>query len=391
VLSVCRSSSPTYTGHMKLASAGWTVLGFLGGLSGVEAPLAAQGDVGEAPRPRARDLGIVIGSLPVGPRNAITDVAGVRVGHATVIRDKNVRTGVTVVLPHGGNLYRDKVPAAIYVGNGYGKLVGITQVEELGELESPVVLTNTLNVGKMMDAMVAHMLAIPGNERVRSINVVVGETNDGGLNDIRGRHVSAGHLQSALAGASATDVREGCVGAGTGTICFGWKGGIGTASRRVDKTMVGVLVQTNFGGSLTIKGVPIPGRMNPSAGGKAPRKAKDDGSCMIVVATDAPLRARNLNRLAQRALAGMARTGASFSNGSGDYVIAFSTAAAVRVNNPRPGQEVPNAKMTALFKAVAEASEEAIVNSLCRATSMTGSGRTVPAIPIARLKAIFAK
>ena len=376
---------------MKLASAGWTVLGFLGGLSGVETPLAAQRDVGEADRPRARDLGIVIGSLPVGPRNAITDVAGVRVGHATVVRDKNVRTGVTVVLPHGGNVYRDKVPAAVYVGNGYGKLVGITQVEELGELESPVVLTNTLNVGKMMDAMVAHMLAIPGNERVRSINVVVGETNDGGLNDIRGRHVSAEHLQSALADASATDVREGCVGAGTGTICFGWKGGIGTASRRVDKTMVGVLVQTNFGGALTIKGVPIHERMNPSVGGKAPRKAKDDGSCMIIVATDAPLRARNLSRLAQRALAGMARTGASFSNGSGDYVIAFSTAAAVRVNNPRPGPEVPNAKMTVLFKAVAEASEEAIVNSLCRATSMTGSGRTVPAIPIARLKAIFAK
>jgi D-aminopeptidase len=372
---------------MKLASAGWTVLGLLGGLSGLEAPLVAQREAGEVNRPRARELGIVIGSLPVGPRNAITDVAGVRVGHATVIRGKNVRTGVTVVLPHGGNLYRDKVPAAVYVGNGYGKLVGTTQVEELGELESPIALTNTLNVGKIMDAMVAHMLAIPGNEKVRSINVVVGETNDGGLNDIRGRHVTAAHLQSALAGASATELREGCVGAGTGTICFGWKGGIGTASRRVDKAMVGVLVQTNFGGALTIKGLAMQGRLSRATGGKI----KDDGSCMIIVATDAPIRARNLRRLAQRALVGMARTGASFSNGSGDYVIAFSTAAAVRVGNPRPGPEVPNAKMTPLFKAVAEATEEAIVNSLCRATSMTGSGRRVPAIPVARLKAIFAK
>lgn len=310
-----------------------------------------------------------------------------------MVRGNNVRTGVTVVIPHDGSLYRDKVPAAIWVGNGYGKLVGMTQVEELGELESPIALTNTLNVGKVMDAMVGYMLARPGNQRVRSVNVVVGETNDGGLNDIRGRHVTAGHVLEALARASAETVPEGSVGAGAGTICFGWKGGIGTSSRRVGAHTVGVLVQTNYGGSLTIAGIPVHQRLRTGdkAAGKGEKKPPDDGSCMIVVATDAPVRARNLKRLARRALAGMARTGASFSNGSGDYVIAFSTAAAVRVRNQKPGAEVDNRRMTALFKAVAEATEEAIVNSLCRATTVTGSGRTVRAIPVAKLKAIFAK
>jgi len=381
----------TYTENMKLAMVLWTGLGVGGSLLGGVSGLTAQADKERATRPRARDLGIVIGSLPAGPNNAITDVPGVMVGHSTVVRGAKVRTGVTVIRPHGGNLYRDKVPAAIWVGNGYGKLVGTTQVEELGELESPIALTNTLNVGKVMDALVGHMLALPGNQRVRSVNVVVGETNDGGLNDIRGRHVTARHLQEALASARSGEVPEGSVGAGTGTICFGWKGGIGTSSRRVDKTMVGVLVQTNYGGSLTIAGVPVQTRLTRQDGRKSPRKAKDDGSCMIVVATDAPMRARNLRRLARRALAGMARTGASFSNGSGDYVIAFCTAASMRVGKDRPGAEVANRQMTPLFKAVAEATEEAIVNSLCRATTVTGSGRTVRAIPVERLREIFTK
>lgn len=349
--------------------------------------LFAQDSEQSSERPRARDLGITIGRLTPGENNAITDVPGVLVGHATVIRGEDVRTGVTVVLPHGGNVFREKVPAAIVVGNGFGKLVGTTQVAELGEIESPIALTNTLNVGKVMDALVGHMLALPGNEGVRSINVVVGETNDGGLNDIRGRHVGAEHLSQALESAKSGPVVEGSIGAGTGTVCYGWKGGIGTSSRLVASYKVGVLVQTNFGGLLTIDGVPIYQQLQP---GREP--PEEDGSCMIVVATDAPLGPRNLRRLADRALAGMARTGSSFSNGSGDYVIAFSTAAELRIT---PGGErtgapsLGNGRVSSLFRAVADATEEAILNSLFRATTVTGRGRTVRAIPIDRVKALL--
>ncbi len=337
-------------------------------------------------RPRVAEAGIRIGTLPPGKHNAITDVAGVRVGHATVHKGDRVRTGVTVVLPHGGNLFRDKVPAAIHVGNGFGKLMGATQVQELGNIESPIALTNTLNVGKVADALVAHMLALPGNEKVRSINVIVGETNDGGLNDIRGRHVEARHVEQALAAAKTGPVAEGSVGAGHGTICFGWKGGIGTASRRAGEYTVGVLVQSNFGGTLRVAGTPVPRHLGPAR--------KDDGSCMIVVATDAPLCHRNLERLAKRALAGMARTGASFSNGSGDYVIAFSTAKELRV---RPGGDktgaavLKNERMTPLFRAVAEATEEAILNSLFQATTVSSSKRTVSAIPLDKLLPLLRK
>jgi D-aminopeptidase len=348
-------------------------------------------------RPRARDAGIVIGTLPTGRYNAITDVDEVCVGHATIVRGEDVRTGVTVIQPHGGNLYQEKVPAAIFVMNGYGKLVGSTQVAELGELESSIALTNTLSVGKVMDAMVGHMLGLPGNENVRSVNVVVGETNDGRLNDIRGRHVGASHVAAALKSVSAGSVVEGAVGAGTGTMCFGWKGGIGTSSRRAGDHIVGVLVQTNHGGSLTIAGVPVHERLSPRRGRRPPRPSDphpDDGSCMIVVATDAPLSARNLGRLARRAIVGMARTGASFSNGSGDYVIAFSTAEKLRI---RPGVRVvgapvlANGQMSRLFRAVAEATEEAILNSLFAAVTTTGSGRTARALPIDAVKKLVAR
>lgn len=345
-------------------------------------------------RPRIRDLA-PIGTGTPGAHNAITDVPGVRVGHATV-RDGAARTGVTVVLPHDGNVYQQKVPAAVVVGNGYGKLAGSTQIEELGEIETPIALTNTLSVGTVMDALVADTLAQEGNERVRSVNAVVGETNDGYLNDIRGRHVQTVHVQQALAAARTEQgvgpVPMGCVGAGAGTVCFGFKGGIGTASRRIGEWHVGVLVQSNFGGRLTIAGVPMDDvRPKPRRRGERDDKPPvDDGSCMIVVATDAPLSARNLKRLARRALAGMARTGASFSNGSGDYVLAFSTAESLRV---RPGDAltgaptVANGRMTPLFVAAAEATEEAILDSLLQATSTEANGRTVEALPIDAVRA----
>ncbi|MHC4813700.1 MAG: P1 family peptidase [Planctomycetota bacterium] len=349
-------------------------------------PQPAQSQSKPQERPRVREAGIRIGALPPGKHNAITDVAGVLVGHATVHKGDSVRTGVTVILPHNDNLFRNKVPAAIHVGNGFGKLVGTTQVQELGNIESPIALTNTLNVGKVMDALVAHMLAMPGNENVRSINVVVGETNDGGLNDIRGRHVEARHVEQAIAAARTGPVSEGSVGAGYGTICFGWKGGIGTASRRTGDYTVGVLVQSNFGGTLTVAGTPVQHQLRRTKG--------DDGSCMIVVATDAPLSARNLGRLAKRSLAGMARTGASFSSGSGDYVIAFSTAKELRI---RPGGDktgapvLKNERMSSLFRAVAEATEEAILNSLFRATTVSSSKRTVKAIPLDKLLPLLRK
>jgi D-aminopeptidase len=338
-------------------------------------------------RGRARDYGINIGVLKTGTHNAITDVKGVKVGHTTLNHD-NVHTGVTAIVPHEGNIFQQKVPAGIFVGNGFGKLAGITQVMELGNLETPVILTNTLNVSTAMDAVIGHMLALRGNEKVQSVNADVGETNDGYLNDIRGRHVTRDDVLKALQLASGGPVAEGNVGAGTGTICFEWKGGIGTASRllsqRAGGYTVGVLVQTNFGGVLQIDGLPVGETLNAHD----LTNAASDGSCMIVVATDAPLDARNLQRLAKRAFMGLARTGGIASNGSGDYVIAFSTAESVRIahNYSTPTVQMPvlmNDEMTPLFAAAIEATEEAIVNSLFKAETMTGKdGHTIKALPI---------
>jgi D-aminopeptidase len=350
------------------------------------------------PRPRARDLGLAPGVLPPGRLNAITDVAGVRVGQVTLVEGDSVRTGVTAVVPHGGNLFRDKVPGAVFVGNAYGKLAGSTQVRELGTIETPVVLTNTLAVGTAVDAVVGWTLAQPGNEAVRSVNALVGETNDGALSDIRSRPVRPEHVRAAIRSATEGPVLEGSIGAGTGTTAFGWKGGIGTASRRLPERLgghtLGVLVQANFGGVLTMDGVPVGREMGRHAFAD-PAADPADGSCMIVVATDAPLAPRDLERLAARAVFGLARTGSSFSNGSGDYAIAFSTAPDLRV---RHGEEVPRARtvlptdaLAPLFEAVLEATEEAVLNALLRATTVIGSGRTVQAIPLDRLRAVLAK
>ena len=354
-------------------------------------------------RPRAPDLGLKVGVLPRGPLDAITDVAGVTVGQATLVRGDNIRTGVTAVVPHPGNLYREKVPGAISVGNGYGKLAGVTQVDELGEIETPILLTSTVAVPRVADALISYMLQLPGNEDVLSINPVVGETNDGYLNDIRGRHISPEDVFAALKNARGGPVDEGAVGAGTGTVAFGWKGGIGTASRRLPAGLggytVGVLVQTNFGGVLTIDGAPVGvelGQYYLREQAANARAAGDraDGSCMIVVATDAPLDARELKRLAARALLGMARTGSSGSNGSGDYAIAFATAAQVRIraNDPaltRRSEVVTTLAMSPLFEAAIEAAEEAIYNSMLKATTTTGNGHTVEALPIERLREIL--
>jgi D-aminopeptidase len=341
-------------------------------------------------RPRARDLGIQPGAGVPGPLNAITDVAGVKVGQVTVSIGDNVRTGVTAVLPHGGNLFRQKVPGAVFVGNGFGKLAGSTQVQELGTIESPIVLTNTLSVGTAVEALVRWTIAQPGNENVRSVNAVVGETNDGRLNDIRGLQVSRDHVLGAVSGAKEGPVDEGAVGAGTGTVAFGWKGGIGTASRIVtrdsDQWTVGVLVQSNYGGRLTIAGVPIWKEL------PAPRQPDDvaaDGSCMIVVATDAPLDARDLERLAARAIFALARTGSTFSNGSGDYAIAFSSHPSLRVTDARPAQRrliLPTDSVSGLFEAAMDATEEAVYNSMLRAVDTTANGRTYRALPVEQLR-----
>jgi D-aminopeptidase len=359
--------------------------------------------VAQEARPRARDLGVAPGVFPPGPLNAITDVAGVRVGHTTMIDGGRVRTGVTAVVPHGGNLFQEKVPGAVFVGNAFGKLAGSTQVDELGTIETPILLTNTLSVGVAVAAAAAWTLAQPGNEGVRSVNALVGETNDGGLNDIRGEHVLREHVLAAIGTAREGPVDEGSVGAGTGTQAFGWKGGIGTSSRIVPtgaaRYTLGVLVQSNFGGVLTIDGVPVGKLLGRHAfGPPAPDHAgaeTADGSCMIVVATDAPLDARDLKRLAARALFGLARTGSSFSHGSGDYAIAFSTAADLR---QRPGGRAPAARTTLpsegvspLFQAALEATEEAVYNSLFRATTMTGNGRTVEAIPLDAVRGFLAR
>ena len=381
--------------------------------------------VQSAPRPRARDLGIAPGVWPPGPLNAVTDVAGVRVGHTTIVQGDNVRTGVTAILAHGGNLFQEKVPGAVFVGNAFGKLAGSTQVQELGTIETPIVLTNTLAVGTAVEAVVAWTIAQRGNQEVRSVNALVGETNDGTLNAIRSRPITREHVTAAIAGAKDGAVEEGAVGAGTGTVAFGWKGGIGTSSRRVrqggETWTVGVIVQSNYGGRLVIDGVPVWKELNPRSSAPGLRESADaafrlkaeatesqkrtrgfrlqaeddaDGSCMIVVATDAPLDARDLRRLAARAVFALARTGSSYSNGSGDFAIAFSTHPSLRVTNasgPQPRTLLPTDNLSGLFEAVLEATEEAVDNSLLKATDVTANGRTVRAIPIDALRDVMKK
>lgn len=389
----------------------------------------------ETERPRARELGILVGVFPPGTHNAITDVDGVRVGQVTVWEGEGVRTGVTAILPHGGNAFQERVPAAVVVGNGFGKLLGVTQVKELGEMETPILLTCTLCVWRAADAMVEWLLEQEGMGGVGSINPLVGETNDGGLNDIRSRPVRPEHVREALETASPGPVEEGAVGAGTGTQSFGWKGGIGTSSRVLPEALggytLGVLVQSNYGGILTMNGAPVGrelGRYSfqryveggASAGGQGTGSSSaaagiaaplwtaepdlddgrglpdaDGGSIMMVVATDAPLSARNLERLAARALLGLGRTGSSGGNGSGDYVLAFSTAPEVRrtsTRGPRQVLDLPNDEMSGLFQAAIEATEEAIYNSLLKATDVTGrGGRTVQALPIPETMEVLKK
>ena len=347
---------------------------------------------------RPADLGISIGVMQRGNLNAITDVPGVKVGHTTIIRGDSVRTGVTAILPHGGNIFQQKVPAAIYTGNGFGKLSGVTQIQELGTIESPIILTNTLSVAAGMQGVIQHTLQQKGNEQVRSVNAVVGETNDGGLNDIRGMHVKISDVTHAIQHAN-DKVEEGNVGAGTGTICFGFKGGIGTASRKLPQSaggyVVGVLVQTNFGGVLQIDGVPVGEELNKFYLSNQLNK-KEDGSCMIVVATNAPLDSRNLERLAKRAFLGLAKTGGIAHNGSGDYIIAFSTDSSLRVPyNPESSiQHLPvlhNDFISPLFMAAIEATEEAIINSLFAAETMSSKNMKVEALPEEKVMDIMRK
>ncbi|MCP5108240.1 MAG: P1 family peptidase [bacterium] len=355
---------------------------------------------------RLRDYGIKIGILQPGPNNAVTDVKGVKVGHFTLIKGDNIRTGVTAILPHGGNIFQQKVPAAVYVANGFGKLAGSTQVEELGNIETPVILTNTLSVPTAADALIDFTFSFEENKDVRSVNPVVGETNDGWLNDIRGRHIKKEHVLAAIKNAAAGPVTEGSVGAGTGTTCFAFKGGIGTASRLLPPKLggytVGALVQTNFGGVLQIAGVPVGVELGKyyfkDALTPAPQKpGSADGSCMMVVMTDAPLDTRNLKRLAKRAILGLAKTGGIVSNGSGDYVIAVSTAEHLRIpydsTSPyREGKVLRNEAMSPLFLAVNETVEEAILNSLFAAATVKGrDGHTREALPIERVLKILKK
>jgi len=351
-------------------------------------------------RGRIADFNIKIGVLAKGKLNAITDVNGIKVGHVTLIKNDSIRTGVTAILPHSGNLFQQKVPAAVFVGNGFGKLAGVTQVQELGNIESPIILTNTLNVSTGIDAVVSYTLGQKGNENVQSVNAIVGETNDGYLNDIRGRHVKQPDILQAIENAKTGPVDEGNVGAGTGTVCFGFKGGIGTASRVIPKSLggytVGVLVQTNYGGVLQIDGVPVGEELKKFY---LQDKLNDpvDGSCMIVVATDAPLDSRNLERLAKRAFMGLAKTGGIASNGSGDYIIAFSTDTSVRVFHEtketlQKGNTLRNDELSPLFMAAIEATEEALLNSLFMAETMKGkNGRTVEALPLDKVIPILKK
>ncbi len=348
-------------------------------------------------RPRMREFGIKTGILKPGKLNAITDVEGVKVGHVTLISGDSIRTGVTAILAHGGNIFLEKVPGAVYVANGFGKLTGSTQIEELGNIETPIILTNTLSVPTAANALISYTLGLPGNERAGSVNIVVGETNDGRLNDIRGRHVKEEHIFEAIKIAASGNVEEGNVGAGTGTSCLGYKGGIGTSSRTLPEAQggytVGILVQTNFGGILQIGNIPA----GLELGRHYMKDADDDtpeGSCMVIVATDAPLDSRNLKRLAKRALLGIARTGGFYSNGSGDYCIAFSTAEELRTpyrtqEKTKKTEVLWNHQMSPLFLAAAEASEEAILNSLFKAQTMEGNGSKMEALPLDKLKELI--
>lgn len=354
-------------------------------------------------RPRVREFGITIGVLSPGENNAITDVSGVLVGHSTLISGDRVRTGVTSVLPHTGNLFKEKVPAAIFVGNGFGKLAGSTQVNELGEIETPILLTSTLSVPRTADLLIDHMLALPGNENVRSINPVVAETNDGTLNDIRSRPITRDAVVNAIRSARSGPVDEGAVGAGTGTVAFGWKGGIGTASRKLPPELggftVGVLVQSNFGGVLSIDGVPVGKELGRhylknvvGTNGVREKNPSPDGSIIIVIATDAPLDHRQLYRVAARSMSGLARTGSSMTNGSGDYAIAFSTATRISADEKiRSVKVLGNDAMSPLFQAVIETTEEAILNSMFKAVDMTGNGNTVNALPLEKVREIMKK
>ena len=349
-------------------------------------------------RPRLREFGIKTGIFSPGPLNAITDVTGVKVGQVTLIEGDSIRTGVTAILPHEGNIFQQKVPGAIYVANGYGKLTGIAQVEELGNIETPIILTNTLSVPTAADAVIDYILSLPGNEWVGSVNPVVGETNDGGLNDIRGRHVKKAHVIEAIEKAESGPVEEGCVGAGTGTACYGWKGGIGTASRKLPESRggytVGVLVQTNHGGVFQINGYPVGVKLGRYSF-KNDVEESTEGSCMVVVATDAPLDSRNLKRLAKRAMLGIVRTGGYFSNASGDFGIAFSTAESVRIpyrsrSATRTIEILENSRMSPVFLAAAEACEEAILNALFKAHTMEGKdGRRLEALPLDKVRQIM--
>ena len=394
--------SDSILGHMRTGT----------GLATVAALIAIGASHGVAraqeTRVRARSLGVKPGIFQPGPLDGITDVHGVLVGQVTITHGDSVHTGVTAILPHAGNMFFDRVPAAVYVGNAFGKLVGATQVNELGELETPILLTCTLCVWRAADALVADLLAEPGMERVVSINPVVGETNDGWLNAVRSRPVTADDVHRALASASSGPVAEGSVGAGAGTRAFGWKGGIGTASRTLPRSLggwtVGVLVQSNFGGVLQVLGAPVGRELGSYSFQHDVAGERGDGSIMIVVATDAPLSDRNIRRLASRAMLGLARTGSDEANGSGDYVIAFSTAeqvrrrvsppapgAAARPPSSRPTADLSNDDMSPLFEAVIEATEEAIYDSMFMATTVTSNGHTVEAIPLDKVRAILAR
>ena len=357
---------------------------------------------------RAREFGIKIGVLPTGESNSITDVEGVLIGQTTLIKGDNIRTGITAILPHAGNLFQEKVAAAIFVGNGFGKLAGSTQVNELGEIETPILLTSTLSVPKTADFLLDYMLGLPGNENVRSINPVVAETNDGGLNDIRSRPITREAVFDAIKNAKSGSVDEGSVGAGTGTVAFGWKGGIGTSSRKLPASLggytIGVLVQTNFGGVLSIDGVPVgeelgqyylKNSVSKSTNSEMPSseiQQSADGSIIIVIATNAPLDHRQLERIAARSMSGLARTGSSMTNGSGDYAIAFSTANRIKADEDvRSIKVLGNNAMSPLFQAVIETTEEAIINSLFKATTTTGNGLTVKALPLDKVREIMKK
>lgn len=355
----------------------------------------------DAQKKRARDFGIYIGILKTGKNNAITDVPGVKVGHVTVIQGDSVNTGVTAIVPHSDNIFQNKVPAGIFIGNGFGKLTGYPQVEELGNIETPIILTNTLSVPVAAEALIDYTLQLPGNKGVKSVNPVVGETNDGGLNDIRKRYITKEHILQAIAVAGSGPVKEGNVGAGTGTSCLGFKGGIGTSSRVLPQSnggyIVGVLVQTNFGGILQINGVPVGIELNKFKFRDIEREYAKDGSCMIVIMTDAPLNPGNLKRLASRSMFGIARTGGIASNGSGDFAIAVSTAKDLRIpymsdSMFEESRVLRNDRLDMLFEAVIEATEEAIINSLFAAETVTGKGNIkVESLPVEKAVEIMKK